>query len=62
MKKSRLALETENGRQPELDALDKTLSELEEELKRHADLCAKENRDRCGEKSGGRRSGAPFRA
>lgn len=42
VKKSRLALETENGRQPELDALDKTLSELEEELKRHADLCAKE--------------------
>ena len=51
VKKSRLALETENGRQPELDALDKTLSELEEELKRHADLCAKETETAAAKKA-----------
>lgn len=51
VKKSRLALETENGRQPELDALGKTLSELEEELKRHADLCAKETETAAAKKA-----------
>lgn len=43
VKEHRRALDTENARQPELDALAKTLSELEEELKKHAGLSAKES-------------------
>lgn len=41
VKELRRALETENTRQPELDALTETLSALDEELKIHAELRAK---------------------
>ena len=41
-KKLRRALETENARQPELDALAETLSRLDEELKLHTELRAKD--------------------
>ena len=43
VKEHRRALDTENARQPELDALAENLSELEEELKKHAGLRAKES-------------------
>lgn len=36
------ALEKEKARQPEFDALTETISELEEELKKHTELCEKE--------------------